>query len=125
MTPLATKLVFFTSSTLGALSLGTTAYLVKNPTAFAPTPTPVIRAEAAPLARPDPPPPVAIPEPIVLEPVTITGSRVPLIRTKAVPARRVEPPKPADLNPCSGWRDMGPTNIDKGDGTVRRVRTLC
>jgi hypothetical protein len=63
----------------------------------------------------------------VLEPVTITGSRAPVIRTKSAPARhRTEPAKPTELNPCTGWREMGPKNIDKGNETgARKVRTLC
>ncbi len=123
MTPVVAKVVFLTSSAVGALTLGGTAYLVKHPDAFAPTPTRVIQPET-PVARPLPPPPAAIPEPIVLEPVTITGSRAPVIRAKAAPAR-TEPTKPTKLNPCTNWREMGPTNIDNGDGTQRKVRTLC
>jgi hypothetical protein len=125
MTPVVAKVVFLTSSALGVATLGGTAYLVKHPEAFAPTPTRVITAEVAPVARPDPPAPTAIPEPIVLEPITVTGTRAPVIRAKAAPARRTEPAKPKDLNPCTNWREMGPANIDKGDGAQRRVRTLC
>ena len=126
MTPVVTKVVFFTSSALGALTLGSTAYLVKHPTAFAPEPARPLAVTAI-TARPAPPTPVVLPETIVLEPVTITGSRAPVIRTKASPARhRTEPAKPTELNPCTGWREMGPKNIDKGNETgARKVRTLC
>ena len=124
MTPMVAKVVFLTSSTVGALTLGSTAYLVKHPTAFAPEPARPLEVSPMP-ARPEPPAPVVLPEVMVLEPVTITGSRAPLIRAKAAPKPAV-PAKPTELNPCTPWREMGPTNIDKGDGTgVRRVRTLC
>ena len=124
MTPVVTKVVFLTSSTLGVATLGGTAYLVKHPTAFAPEPArPLPTMTIA--ARPEPPAPVVLPETIVLEPVTITGNRAPVIRAKAAP-KRTAPAKPTQLNPCTPWRDMGPTNIDKGDGSgVHKVRTLC
>jgi hypothetical protein len=125
MTPVFAKVVFLTSSAVGVATLSGTAYLVKHPEAFAPTPTTIVAPEVAPLVRPDPPAPTVIPEPIVLEPITITGTKAPLIRAKAAPAPRTEPAKPTQLNPCTGWREMGPANIDKGDGTQRKVRTLC
>lgn len=122
MTPVVTKLVFLTSSTLGALSLGGTAYFAEHPRVSASTP--VVEREVTPVASPLPPAPVVVPEPaLVLEPITITGSRSPIVR--AAHARRTRPAKAEALNPCTGWRDMGPTNIDKGEGSVRRVRTLC
>ena len=121
MTPLASKLVFFTSSALGALSLGSTAYLVEHPGAFAP-PVPVLENVALPAMRPLPPTPTVVPETIQLEPMTITGSKAPLI----APRQRAVPAKPKEFRPCSDWEEMGPTNVDKGKGTgVRRVRKLC
>lgn len=124
MTPVVAKVVFLTTSALGTASLGSTAYFVEHPRVSAQTP--VVEREITPVARPLPPAPVAITEPpMVLEPVTVTGTRAPVIRTKAAPTRRAAPAKAKELNPCTGWRDMGPTNIDNGEGSVRRVRTLC
>ena len=125
MTPLATKLVFFTSSALGALTLGSTAYLVEHPGMFSVPPVPTLQAVTVPAMRPLPPTPTVVPEPIELEPMTITGSKAPLIapRQRAVPAK---PAKTKGLVPCSEWEDMGPTNVEKGKGIgVRRVRRLC
>ena len=114
MTPLAAKLVFLTSSSLGALSLGSTAYLVEHPNNFAAPPAPVLESVTLPAMRPLPPDPILVPEPVQLEPLTITGSKAPLIapRPRAVPAK---PAKTKGLVPCSEWEDIG----------VRRVRRLC
>jgi hypothetical protein len=125
MTPLATKLVFFASSALGALSLGSTAYLVEHPGTFSPPPAPSLQVYTVPTMRPLPPTPVVLPEPIELEPMTVIGSKAPLIapRHKAVPAK---PAKAKEFVPCTDWRDMGPTNTKRGNESgMRRVRTLC
>jgi hypothetical protein len=121
MTPLATKAVFLASSALGALSLGSTAYLVEHPRVFSLEPArPLATNFIAP--RPLPPAPVVIPEAVELPPMVITGSKAPLI----APARSLRPQKTKSFTPCSNWRDMGPTNVNKGNAIgVRRVRTLC
>lgn len=126
MTPLAAKLVFFTSSALGAASLGSTAYLAEHPRVFSPAP---VRAVAiTPIApRPLPPEPVVVAEPelTVLPAVIITGSKAPII-PKAAAARVAKPAQSEVLAPCSDWRDMGPTSVNKnGDSGMHRVRTLC
>jgi hypothetical protein len=114
MTPLAAKLVFLTSSSLGALSLGSTAYLVEHPSNFAAPPAPALESVTLPAMRPLPPEPTIVPEPVQLEPMTIIGSKAPLIapRQRAV---RAKPVKTKSLAPCSEWEDIG----------IRRVRRLC
>jgi hypothetical protein len=121
MTPLATKLVFLTSSALGTLSLGGTAYLVEHPLALSPEPArPLAVNIVAP--RPLPPAPVVIQEPMELAPMVITGSKTPLIKA----ARATRPAQSKAFVACSDWRDMGPTNVNKGNATgMRKVRTLC
>jgi hypothetical protein len=127
MTPLAAKLVFITSSAFGAATLGTTAYLVEHPRAFAPEP--VRPLPVTPLAaRPLPPAPVVVTEAVELTPVVIKGTRAPLI--PKAPTHKVErAPKTENVKtfaPCTEWRDMGPTNTKKGgEAGTRRVRTLC
>jgi hypothetical protein len=121
MPPVVAKLVFVTSSALGAAALGTTAYLVENPRAF--SPQPVRALDLRPITpRPMPPPPVLIPEPVVLEPVVVTGSKAP-------PASKAQAlPKPVEektLVPCSDWEEMGPTSVSKDGSGVHRVRRLC
>jgi hypothetical protein len=114
MPALAAKLVFFTSSTLGAFSLGSTAYLAEHPRNFRAPTVPVLESVTLPAMRPLPPEPTIIPEPVQLEPLTITGSKAPLI----APRPRAMPAKPANtkgLVPCSEWEDIG----------IRRVRRLC
>jgi hypothetical protein len=122
MTPLAAKLVFLTSSALGTAALGSTAYLVEHPRAFSPEPVrPLAIAPIAP--RPLPPEPVLVPEPVALPAVVVTGTKAPLI-PKARPATK--PAKEKAFVPCTEWRDMGPTNTNKGNTQgMRRVRTLC
>jgi hypothetical protein len=112
MPALAAKFVFFTSSAIGALSLGSAAYLTERRDVAAP-PVPVLESVTLPAMRPLPPDPIIVPEPVLLEPLTITGSK-PLIapRPRAVPAK---PAKTNGLVPCSEWEDIG----------VRRVRRLC
>ena len=114
MTPLAAKLVFLTSSSLGALSLGSTAYLAEHPRNFAIPAVPVMDSVTLPEMRPLPPEPTVVPEPVTLAPMTVVGSKAPLIapRQRAVPAK---PAKTKGLLPCSEWEDIG----------VRRVRRLC
>jgi hypothetical protein len=114
MTPLAAKLVFLSSSALGTLSLGSTAYLTEHPRNFAAPAVPVLDTITLPEMRPLPPEPTVVPEPVTLEPMTVIGSKVPLIasRPRAVPTKRV---KTKGLLPCSEWEDIG----------VRRVRRLC
>ena len=120
MTPLATKLVFITSA-LGAATLGSTAYLVEHPRVF--TPEPLRPLSVAPLSpRPLPPAPVLVPETIEMPAVTLSGKvKHPISRAKT--SRPVEAKA---LAPCSEWRDMGPTNVNKnGSSGVHRVRGLC
>ncbi|HEX6766279.1 MAG TPA: hypothetical protein VF103_12395 [Polyangiaceae bacterium] len=121
MTPLATKIVFLTSSTLGAASLGGTAYVVEHPRAFAPELARPLAVNIVP-ERPMPPAPVVIPQTIELSPMVVTGSKAPLIPHE----RAARPAKAKTFVPCSDWRDMGPTNVNKGNATgVRKVRKLC
>jgi hypothetical protein len=122
MTPLATKLVFLTSSALGALTLGGSAYLVEHPRTFAPPPARAL-VIAPMVQRPLVPTPVVLPEPIEIEPLVVTGQKAPII----TPARyKPAPAKAKAFKPCTDWRDMGPTNTKKGnEAGVRRVRTLC
>jgi hypothetical protein len=118
MTPLVAKLVFIASSALGAMSLGSTAYLVAHPRTFATAPTvaPEPRFAAVPV-RPLPPDPVVVPDVLELAPVVITGSTAPRIpKAHHAPA----PAKSKAFAPCSEWRDMGPTKLGE-----HRVRTLC
>jgi len=122
MTPLATKLVFLTSSTLGTLTLGGTAYLVEHPRTFAP-------AQARPLIitpmvqRPLAPTPTVVPEPMEIEPMVIIGHKAPIITPASY---KPAPAKAKEFKPCTDWRDMGPTNTKRGNESgVRRVRTLC
>ena len=129
MTPLVAKAVFLASSALGVASLGSTAYLVAHPRAFAAPPR-VISPEpiTAPIAaRPLPPAPTAVPDPEVMElqPVTITGSKAPLIpRHTPRPAKTMNAKE--GMNPCSEWRDMGPSSVKSGQTAGQhRVRTLC
>ena len=125
MTPLATKLVFFASSAIGTLSLGSTAYLVEHPGTFASPPVPALQNYTVPAMRPLGPAPIAAPEPIEIAPLTVIGSKAPRIapRPRAVPAK---PAKAKEFVPCTNWRDMGPTNTKRGNQSgVRRVRTLC
>jgi hypothetical protein len=121
MTPLATKLIFIASSTLGAATLGSTAYLVEHPRVF--TPAPVRPLSVAPLSpRPLPPAPVLVPESMEMPAVTLSVKAKPSIsRAKASPTVEAKA-----LAPCSDWRDMGPTNVNKnGTSGVHRVRGLC
>ncbi|HEX6273422.1 MAG TPA: hypothetical protein VFZ53_10285 [Polyangiaceae bacterium] len=122
MTPLAAKLVFLTSSALGAATLGSTAYLVEHPRAF--SPEPVRPLAITPLApRPLPPEPAVLPEPVVIPAVVVTGEKAPRI-PKAQPAAK--PAQEKTFVPCSEWREMGPTNVNKGGAaSVHRVRKLC
>jgi hypothetical protein len=121
MTPLATKLVFVTSSAFGTLSLGGTAYLVEHPRAFAPEPARPLAVNLV-VPRPMPPAPVAIPETVELAPMVITGSKTPLIHRTAV----ARPARAKAFVPCSDWREMGPTSVNKGATPgMRSVRTLC
>lgn len=121
MTPLATKLVFIVSSTVGAATLGGAAYLVENPRTF--TPSPPRPLSVAPLLpRPEPPAPVVIPEVVQIPEITVTGKTKPLV----LPAKAARPAKAKTFVPCSEWEEMGPANVKKGDTTgVHRVRKLC
>ena len=121
MTPLATKLVFVLSSTLGAATLGSTAYLVEHPRAFTPSPTRPLSVAPL-LPRPEPPAPVVVPEVVQIPEITVTGKTRPLVR----PAKASVPAKEKSFVPCSEWEEMGPANMKKGDVPgVRRVRKLC
>lgn len=122
MTPLAAKLVFLTSSALGAATLGGTAYVVEHPRMFAPAPARAL-VIAPVVQRPLAPTPVVLPEPVEIEPMVVTGKKTPIV----TPARyRPAPAKTKEFKPCTNWRDMGPTNTTKGNESgVRRVRTLC
>jgi len=126
MTPLAAKLVFIASSAFGAATLGTTAYLVEHPRAFAPAPLrPLAVTPLAP--RPMPPPPAVVSETVELTPVVIQGTRAPRIPSARIHKERTpKPEKVKSFVPCTEWRDMGPTNVNKGgEPEMRRVRTLC
>jgi hypothetical protein len=122
MTPLAAKLVFLTSSAVGAATLGSTAYLVEHPRAFSPEPVrPLVMTPVTP--RPLPPAPVLVHEPVAVPAVVVTGTKAPLI-PKARPTAK--PTQEKSFVPCTEWRDMGPTNVNKGNTPgIRRVRTLC
>jgi hypothetical protein len=122
MTPLAAKLVFLTSSALGALTLGGTAYVVEHPPMVAPEPARAL-VIAPMVQRPLVPTPVVVPEPVEIEPLVITGHKAPII----APVRyKPAPAKVKEFKPCTDWREMGPTNMKKGNESgVRRVRTLC
>ncbi|HVR18420.1 MAG TPA: hypothetical protein VMS65_01945 [Polyangiaceae bacterium] len=125
MTPLVTKLVFISSSALGAATLGSTAYLVDHPRTFTPQPArPLILAPIP--ARPSPPAPVAVQEAIVLPAIVVTGSKAPLIPKAHHSQQRATPAATKALIPCSTWQDMGPRNVNDGAAIgERRVRTLC
>jgi hypothetical protein len=125
MTPLAAKLVFISSSALGAATLGSTAYLVDHPRTYTPEPpSPVVVEPIAP--RPLPPAPVQVEEPLVLPAIIVTGSKTPLIPKARPSQQRVTPVSKKTLVPCSRWEDMGPKNVNDGAAIgERRVRTLC
>ena len=125
MTPLVAKLVFVTSSALGALSLGSTAYLTEHPRAF--SPQPVRPLALGPMtARPLPPLPAEEQEPLVLPAVVVTGSKAPLIRKTQHSEKRATPAAAKTLVPCTTWQNMGPKNVNDGTAVGERwVRTLC
>jgi len=110
------KQVLTTASfVLGGAGVIFVGYLSSNPLAFTqPVGTLPI---STPLARSPVDTPVAIDfaAPLVLPEVTISGSR-----------RETRPAVADRLDPCSEYRDVGATFIDRQGATgVRRVRSLC
>jgi len=131
MTPLVAKLVFVTSSTLGAASLGSTAYLLEHPRAFSPEPVRPLVVDPIAL-RPMPPLPTNVPEPLAVTPVVfttpivVTGSKAPLIAKARPSQKRATPAATKTLVPCTTWQNMGPKNVNDGTAVGERwVRTLC